>query len=265
MAGDAAALVENLDRGVGDARLDHLADEPRRHRVVMVVDLDVIVGRDPALLPFRIAIGLVRKRLSAGRSIVSNSSRRLLPSLRMTGVEIGDAFTDRGVEFVEREEAPIAQPCQHESLDDLNRDLHLRLVARLAHPGRQHNEAVVVGQILIGAIDAGLVARRLGDAGLEIVADHRLRHAANRGERIDMRADPIGKPLRPARLRVGVVRGAERGDEDVRRSHLPVAGSNTAIVSPAKSTNSFSPATCVWRIVAEMRRRHSPYSSQNRL
>ena len=85
-------------------------------------------------------------------------------------VEIGDAFTDRGVEFFEGEEATIAQTCQHPSLDDQNGDFDLRLIARLAHAGRQHDEAVVVSQILIGAIDAGLVARRLGDASLEIVA-----------------------------------------------------------------------------------------------
>jgi hypothetical protein len=38
----------------------------------------------------------------------------------------------------------------------------------------------------------------------------------------------------------------------------PVRGSNTATVSPAKSTNSFSPAACVWRIVADTLRRQSP-------
>ena len=61
MARDLAAVVKNLDRGVGGARFDFLADEPRRHRVVMVVNVDVIVGRDPAFFPFRIAIGLIRK------------------------------------------------------------------------------------------------------------------------------------------------------------------------------------------------------------
>jgi hypothetical protein len=35
-----------LDCRAGDARLDHLADQFRRHRVVMVRDLDVIIGRD---------------------------------------------------------------------------------------------------------------------------------------------------------------------------------------------------------------------------
>ena len=40
----------------------------------------------------------------------------------------------------------------------------------------------MVGQILVGPVDAGLVARRLGDAGLQIVGHHRLRHAADRIE-----------------------------------------------------------------------------------
>jgi hypothetical protein len=38
----------------------------------------------------------------------------------------------------------------------------------------------------------------------------------------------------------------------------PVIASNTGMVSPAKSTNSFSPAAWVWRIVAVTPRRHSP-------
>ena len=39
----------------------------------------------------------------------------------------------------------------------INRDLDLSFVAWLAHPRRQHHEAIVVGQILIGAVDARLV------------------------------------------------------------------------------------------------------------
>ena len=128
------------------------------------------------------------------------------------------------VQLVEREEAPVAQLGQHEALDDQNRDLDLRLVAWLPHPRRQHHEAVVVGEILIGAVDARLVARRLGDAGLEVVAHNRLRHAADRGERVHMRADPVGQRLGPARFGVGVVRRAERRDEDVRAMLLARRG-----------------------------------------
>jgi hypothetical protein len=61
------------------------------------------------------------------------------------------------------------------------------------------------GEFLIAAVDAGFVARRLGDASLEVVADHGLRHTADCGERIDMHADPIGETFRPSRLRVGEV------------------------------------------------------------
>ena len=114
------------------------------------------------------------------------------------------------------------------------------------------------GEILIGAIDPGLVARGLGDAGLQVVADDRLRHAADEAEGVDVHGDPVGEPLAPARLRVRVVRRAEHGDEDVRLPCVPVSGSITGTVSPAKSTNSFSPATWVWRIVADTLRRHSP-------
>jgi hypothetical protein len=77
------------------------------------------------------------------------------------------------------------------------------------------------GELLVGAIDTGLVARGLGDAGLEVVADRRLRHAADGGECIHMHADPVGQPFRPSRLRVGEVGGAERGNKDVRRSCIP--------------------------------------------
>ena len=51
-------------------------------------------------------------------SIVSNSSRRLLPSLRMTRIELGDALANGDVELFDREEAPVAQPRQYESLNN---------------------------------------------------------------------------------------------------------------------------------------------------
>jgi hypothetical protein len=71
---------------------------------------------------------------------------------------------------------------------------------------------------LIGEIDARLVARRFGDANLEIVADHSPRHAADGGERIDICADPVGESLPTAPFGVGEVGGAERGNKDVGRS-----------------------------------------------
>ena len=54
-------FVQKLDRGVGDARLQLLADEARWHGVIMIRDLDVIVGRDAATLPACKDVWLVRQ------------------------------------------------------------------------------------------------------------------------------------------------------------------------------------------------------------
>src|SRR5882672_726325 len=61
MAGDTLALVEQLDRTLGDARLELLAQQAVRHRVVMAVDVDVVVEADPALAPLGVDVGFDRQ------------------------------------------------------------------------------------------------------------------------------------------------------------------------------------------------------------
>ena len=182
----------------------------------MIVDLDVIVGRDTAALPLSVSIGLVRQLLQR-RTV--DRFQQLPPALgellHHLGVDRGNAFADFRVQLVEREEVPVPELGQHEPLDDEDSDFHLRLVARLPHACGEHHEAIVVGQVLIGAIDAGFVTRRLGDARLQVVGHRSLRHAADGIERVDVRADPVGQRLGPARLGVGVVGGPERRHEDV--------------------------------------------------
>ena len=48
MRGNALAAVEDFDRARGDACPHLLAQQLVRHRVVVLVDLDVIVEPDPA-------------------------------------------------------------------------------------------------------------------------------------------------------------------------------------------------------------------------
>ena len=76
------------------------------------------------------------------------------------------------------------------------------------------------GEILVGPVDAGLVAAGGGDPSLEIVADDQLRYTADEGERVDVGADPVRQALAPASLGIGVVRSPEHSDEDVRLAHL---------------------------------------------
>src|SRR5262249_8955333 len=57
MAGDALALVEQLDGALSDAGLDLLLQQPVRHRVVVALDVHVVVEPDPAQPPLGIDIG----------------------------------------------------------------------------------------------------------------------------------------------------------------------------------------------------------------
>ena len=153
---------------------------------------------------------------------MSKNSRRLAPSLRSSRVfQVAQHLLDRLVQFTQREEPPVAQPRQDKALDDQHCDLDLGLVARTTDAGRQHGGAVVGGHLLIGPIDAGLVATSCGHPGPQIIADQQLRCATQERKRIDVCADPVGKPFAPTGLRVGVVGGSQHRDEDVRPALLP--------------------------------------------
>ena len=221
VAGNALALVEQLDRGCGEAHVDGLAQQSIRRRVVVIVDLDVIVGRHRAALPLGILVALRRQCLQR-RPVEADEQlvAALVEPLHHLGVDCRNTIPDSGVQLVEREEATVAQPAEHIAGDDTDRRLDLGFVTRLSYARRQHDEAVVVGELLVGSIDAGLVARRLSDARLEIIGHRGLRHAAEEVERVDVRADPVGQRLGPARLRIRIARRAESGDEQVRLVHL---------------------------------------------
>ena len=63
MRGDALAAMEHLDRARRDPRPHLLAQQRVRHRVVVLLDLDVVVEPDAAFLPFGVDVGLGRQRL----------------------------------------------------------------------------------------------------------------------------------------------------------------------------------------------------------
>jgi len=67
----------------------------------------------------------------------------------------------------------------------------------------------------VGSVEAGIVAIGIGDGGLEIVADHELRHAAQKAEQVRVHADPVGQALARASLGIGVVRSPHRRDEQL--------------------------------------------------
>jgi hypothetical protein len=97
----------------------------------------------------------------------------------------------------------------------------------------------------VGPVDRRFVKAGLGNPGLEIVADRLARDAAKIDESTNMRGDPIRQLLAPYRLSVGEVRGPRTATKICTGMISPVRLSTTSPVRPAKSTNSFSPATWV--------------------
>src|SRR5207237_7116879 len=62
---DAIAAMEQLDGTRGDPRPQRLAQQPMRHRVVVLLDLDVIIEAGLALLPFGVDVRCRRERLQS--------------------------------------------------------------------------------------------------------------------------------------------------------------------------------------------------------
>ena len=129
-------------------------------------------------------------------------------------------FGDGRVQLGQAVELPIAQSRQYPALDDENRGLDLRLVARSMGSGRQHGGAVMRRHFGIGSVDLRLVQAGLDDGDLGVVGHEQARHAADRREGAGVRADPVPERLGPARLGIGEVRGAHDRDEDLRLAHL---------------------------------------------
>lgn len=147
-------------------------------------------------------------------------ARHAEPPDRPLVVEPAQHLADRCIELGEAVEGAVAQASDQPALDHQYRLLDLGLVPRAAWPRRQDRRVVMRCLLGVAAVDLRIVEARLDDSRLGIVRHDQRRHAADRLERADMSADPIGQALRPGRLRIGQARGAQHRDEDLRSAPL---------------------------------------------
>jgi hypothetical protein len=94
---------------------------------------------------------------------------------------------------------------------DLHGDLHFGFVAGFVGTGRDDGGAVMPGHIGVSPVDHRLVKARLGNTGLQIVADRLACRAIKIVEGANVRGDPIRKGLAPYCLGVEMLWGERRG------------------------------------------------------
>jgi hypothetical protein len=118
----------------------------------------------------------------------------------------------------------VAEAGEEPPLRHLDRDLDLRFVPRALGPGGDDDDAVVLRELLVGALEARLVATGGGDAALELIAHDDLGDAAEEGERALVAADPVVDLLGARGFGVGVAGGAEHGHEELDLGDLAGGG-----------------------------------------
>jgi hypothetical protein len=78
----------------------------------------------------------------------------------------------------------------------------------------------VVAELLDQTAHARLVAIGLGDESARLIGHDQAWQSSDELQRVDERADPVGRGLRPGRAHVGVIRRAECRHEDLRLADL---------------------------------------------
>ena len=76
-------------------------------------------------------------------------------------------------------------------------------------------------EVYVGRVHSWLVATVDGDGALELVADHRARHPAEKSQRADLRSQKIRNLLRRTGLGIREIGGAQRRDKQLALHRLP--------------------------------------------
>jgi len=95
-------------------------------------------------------------------------ARLVLP--HHAAVEVREQVADARVQRGQREERLMPEPRQDPALGHQHARLDFRFVPSLPGPGRQDHGAGMLGELLVGALEPGLVATGNGDAALELIA-----------------------------------------------------------------------------------------------
>lgn len=145
-------------------------------------------------------------------------------------LQVGEQRAHRPVQFIEAEEALVAQPRQH--LASGHSTPFSTLALSLSRALRQHGHAVVrpgLGRW----VDGRVVALGLRNAAAQVVGHPQFGATAEEGQRPHVARYPVRQLLAPGTFDVGVVRRAQHGHEHRAFRISPVLPSVTPTLWPA--------------------------------
>lgn len=216
VGGDPTALKEALGGGVGETHHHVLAHERVRDAVVMAVPVGVVVDADLCLGPVGVFVPGWRQWLHR-RPVDQLEGRESAAGqfFERPAIQIRQEFRDREVQLPQREELAVAKTREYPALYDQHAHLDGRFILRVIGARWKDRGTIVARAVLVGRGRLRLVATGLLDRRFQIVRDPQARHRPEELQHPDCRADPVRQALRPGRLRVRVLRGAQGRHEDL--------------------------------------------------
>jgi hypothetical protein len=189
---DQLPLDEHLDQVGGGAYGHVAADQPPRDRIQRPVHADVAVGRDLRGGPDRQLVGLGGQPKQRGLLGGLEDHKRLRAAQRSARPAPGDLQRPGHRGLLHRLQAGEVAAGEEAVTHIRDRAFHSGLVLWLSGPCRVDQQAVVAGQLGIGAIQLGVVQVGADHAGLEVVGHQPAGRPAEEAQRQHVRLDPRG-------------------------------------------------------------------------
>jgi hypothetical protein len=169
MGGDQRVLVEELDLPGAGPDPEGLANQSMRRRVVRAGEDDVAIGVELGPLPFSQLPGVERQRLERGAlDLIEDLQRDALG--RPVDPAAGDLDTPAPEMTIAVVDVAEGAPGERVALDVVDPALFdLPLVLGRPGPTGRDEEAVVFGELAIGALDLGIVEGGVDDRRPQIV------------------------------------------------------------------------------------------------
>jgi len=222
MAGHAVPLVKKVHDLRTQPDVELRLDQRIGHGVVGAFDFHVVSNVDPGMFPFSLCIG-VRWQGPEGGTVerLKQPLTRAREFFARTGMQGWHEGLEGRIDLSEGEEGVVPEPSENPALHDLHPGLPLGLIPGLGSARWEDGKAIMLREGSLGAIDLRFIAMGAAHGRFEMVRDDDLGDPTESRKGLDRRADPVGQPLRPGRLGIGIVRGTKDRHANRHVMHFP--------------------------------------------